>query len=520
MARPLSRRTMLGAGAWVAATVTGGVALTARGGDGPAAAGQAGQFGPAGQLGTGHRGPAGHLGHGGLNVVTVANRAPATSPFSVPLPVPPVLAPSSTTSDTDTYDITSRAGQEELLPGHPAEVLGYNGTYIGPTIRARVGRRVVVRHRNELTKDTAVHLHGAHTLAASDGFPTDVIAPGAARAYEYPNEQPATTLWYHDHAHHNESEHIYRGLHGFYLLEDPAEASLGLPSGDFDIPVMLSDATFDADGQLVYALLDEAGRTTLLTNGRPAPYFEVQARKYRFRLLNAANMRIFDLVLGRNEEFTQIAGDGGLLPVPARVRALRLSPAERVDIVIDFSRYQPGTQLQLTNTRNLLDPAAPVSQPVLRFDVVAATGTDTSRVPTTLTSLPALAPATRVRDVVLAFDTVAYSFVLNGKVFDPNRVDFRIRRGTTEIWRITNPVVPVAVYHNLHLHLVQFRVLDRNGAPPGPGESGWKDTVLLAPGETVRVQATFSEYLGKFVYHCHAVDHASIGMMAVFETYA
>ncbi|MCK9901926.1 multicopper oxidase family protein [Frankia sp. Cpl3] len=507
MVGPLSRRDFLTAGVATTVLGVGAVAGATQLGAGPDGAAQATAV------------PGGHLGHG-VAAPVAASVAPPVTPFSVPLPVPPVLAPTQTTADSDIYDITARVGQEELLPGFPAEVHGYNGSYVGPTIKARVGRRVVVRHRNELPHVTAVHVHGAHVSAANDGFPTDVINTGTTRTYEYPNNQAAATLWYHDHAHHHESENIYRGLHGFYLLENPPEAALGLPSGDFDIPLLLSDGHFDESGQLVYAVQDEAGRTTVLTNGRPAPYFRVQARKYRFRLLNASNMRIFNLILGQNEEFTQVAGDGGLLPAPARIRSVLLSAAERADIVIDFSRYQPGAQVVLTNTRNLLDPSVPISQPVLRFDVVAREGTDTSRVPAALATLPALPPATRVRDIVLSYHTVAFPFAINGNLFDPNRVDFQIKRGTTEIWRITNPVTPVATYHNLHLHLVQFRVLDRNGIPPGPTERGLKDTVLLAPGDTVRVQATFTEFLGKFVYHCHVVDHASTGMMAVFETIA
>lgn len=512
MSRLLSRRNVLGA--WVAATAAGTVRLATAGGGGDGGASLA-----SASVSTDH---AAHLGHSGT-VETVANEvtaAPPVTPFSVPLPVPPTLAPTSTTADTDFYEITSRTAAEEILPGFSTEIHGYGGSYVGPTIKAKVGRRVVVRHTNQLPHPTAVHLHGAHVPASSDGFPTDVIDTGATKTYEYPNNQPAATLWYHDHAHHHETENIYRGLHGFYLLEDPAEAALNLPSGEFDIPVLLSDANIDADGQLVFISLDEYGRTTLLTNGRPAPYFQVQARRYRFRFLNASNMRVFNLVLGRQERFTQIAGDGGLLPAPATVDKVLLSAGERAEIVIDFSRYAPGTQLVLNNTRNLNDPSRPVALPVLRFDVVARVGQDTSAVPATLRAHPPLPAATRVRDVVLSYHTAAFPFAINGMLFDPNRVDYTIRRGSTEIWRITNPVTPVAVYHNLHLHLVQFRILDRNGVPPGPAESGWKDTVFVAPGETVRIQATFTEYLGKYLYHCHVQDHAGTGMMALFETVA
>ncbi|CAI7973513.1 spore coat protein A, manganese oxidase [Frankia sp. Hr75.2] len=461
-----------------------------------------------------------HSAHG-MNMIPLADAGPAPviTPFSVPLPVPPVLQPTRSTSDTDFYEITAREAKDELLPGISTSVFGYNGTYVGPTIRARVGRQVVIEHANQLAAETAVHLHGGHVPAESDGFPTDTIGPGKTKTYKYPNRQLSATLWYHDHAHHKESENVYRGLHGFYFIEDPAEDALSLPSGDFDVPIMLSDAHFDDKGQLVYMLGDLIGRATLLANGRPTPYLQVQARKYRFRLLNASNMRDFKLVLGKNEKFVQIAGDGGLLPAPVTVDSVFISPGERVEIVIDFSRYPSGTKLVLTNTRDVVDSDSPVSLPVLRFDVDKRT-TDTSRVPAVLRPNAPLRSVTRVRDVVLAYDAARFPFTINGKSFDSNRVDFSIKRGTTEIWRVKNLETPLAVGHNIHLHLVQFRVLDRNGVPAGATESGLKDTVFLEPGETVRIQVTFSDYVGKYLFHCHNIDHASEGMMAVFETTA
>jgi spore coat protein A len=351
-----------------------------------------------------------------------------------------------------------------------------------------------------------VHLHGGHVAAENDSHPMDVIQPGDTRRYDYPNRQRGATLWYHDHAHHMEAEHVYRGLHGFYLIEGEDEAALGLPSGAHDVPILIRDGQFDATGALV--LGGQANRTTILANGKPQPYFPVAARKYRFRLLNGANQRVLRLTLG-GAEMTQIASDGGLLPAPVTRTGLLLGSAERVEIVVDFSRYPVGSSLILADE---------VAGPVLRFDVVRQ-APDRSRVPDLLRPLPPRPPATVTRDVVLSVDlsgTVPVGLV-NGKPYDPNRVDFQIKRGTTEIWRITNADSQPAIPHTFHLHLQQFRVLDRDGNPPWAGDAGLKDTIFVPPNTSARIQTTFTDYLGRYAHHCHFIEHSSIGMMAQME---
>ncbi|MFI5491537.1 multicopper oxidase family protein [Actinoplanes sp. NPDC051859] len=426
-------------------------------------------------------------------------------PFSVRMPIPRTLTPVARTATTDFYEMTARTTTISVFQGTTTEVYGYNGEFPGPTIRARAGRRVVIAQTNQLTMDTAVHLHGGHVPPASDGFPLDVIAPGATRTYEYPNRQQATTLWYHDHAHHMESEHVYRGLHGFYLIEDPREEALGLPSGAFDLPIMLRDARFAEDGSLHFEPEDFQNRTTILTNGRPQPYFPVAARRYRLRLVNGSNLRSFVLRLGDGEEMTQIATDGGLLGAPVPTREVRISPGERVEVVVDFTG-RSGSQVVLADEH---------AGAVLRFDVGRAVY-DASRVPPVLRPLPALATPDVERKMSLGIDPQDFTFKINGKSFDPNRVDTTIRRGTTEVWEVTNSDA-FTIPHNFHLHLVQFRILSRNGQPPAPSEAGWKDTVPLGPGETVRLQATFHGPPGRYVYHCHLIDHSSHAMMATME---
>jgi len=446
-----------------------------------------------------HRPPA------GAPVVTGA--AASVVPFSVAMPVPPTLQPLFRSPLTDFYLLDTKDGSEELLPGTRTPVLGYGGSYIGPTIRAKSGRRVIVRHRNRTTTPTSVHLHGGHVPANSDGYPLDVINPGECRTYEYPNRQPGATLWYHDHAHHLEAEHVYRGMHAFYLLEGADEAGLRLPSGEFDVPVMLTDARFADDASLIFESDDFRYRNTILVNGRPQPYFKVAARRYRFRFANASNLRIFQLSLGSGEPLTQIASDGGLLPAPVPVTAVDLSPAERVEVVVDFSRYAAGTQLVLSDT---------LAGPILRFDVGGPVS-DRSRVPSVLRPLPPLPAVMNTRQFAIGLDMTTFQFSINGQTFDPSRVDTTIKRGTTEIWEIKNLDTAFGIPHDFHLHLVQFRVLDRDGVPPPAAEAGLKDTVLIGPGQTVRIQATFSDFTGRYMYHCHMIDHSSTGMMAQME---
>lgn len=447
--------------------------------------------------------------HGHQSAGTGSARAAAAGvrvdPFTVPMPVPPVLRPSMSTSDTDLYRIDIAPANVEILTGVATPALTYGGAFVGPTIRARTGRRVKVLYRNGIDEPVNVHLHGGHVAARDDGHPLDVIQPGRGRVYDYPNQQQGATLWYHDHSHHLEALHVYRGLAGFYLIDDPAERHLGLPGGEYDVPIMLRDALFETNGEL-NADTDPTERKTFLANGKPVPYFPVAARRYRLRLLNAALERIFRLNLD-GAEIIQVGTDGGLLPAPVRGTELLLSSGERADVVVDFGRYPVGTQLVLADA---------TGGPVLRFDIVRA-APDGSRVPERLRSLPVLPNAAVTREVAFSFgaDETGYpQGLINGRPYDPNRVDFQVRHGTTEIWNVTN-LDPWD--HNFHLHMVPFRVLDRGADPLLPQDAGRKDTVVVPALGSVRVQATFSGFLGKYAYHCHFIEHSSLGMMGQLE---
>lgn len=434
-------------------------------------------------------------------------------PFSVPMPIPPVLRPAYSSSDIDVYLLQTRTGVEQITPGFATQVSGYNGTYIGPTIKAQKGKPVLFRHTNLVDREVATHLHGGHVPADQDGYPTTTIAQGATRDYHYPNAQGGATLWYHDHAHMVDAENVFRGHAGFYLLHDPGEDALGLPSGCYDVPIMLRDVRLDDNGQMVYELEDFENRHTVTANGRVQPFFAVANRRYRFRMLNASNLRTFELGLADGGEIIQIGGDQGLLPAPNRVSQVVISPGERVELVIDFARYPVGTSIVLTNVPG--ETAA--QQQVLRFDVTS-TAFDTSKVPSRLAAAPSPPTPTNTRTFEFGpYDPSSGMMMIDGKMFDPNRVDQTVRLGATEIWQVHNADTQIGIPHNLHIHLVRFKVLDRDGAPPPASESGWKDTVLIHPGETVRVVATFDGTPGRYLYHCHMIDHASMGMMAQFE---
>lgn len=431
------------------------------------------------------------------------------------MPVPPVLQPVRRTNIADYYQLRIRQTQVELVPGLLTTVRTYGGHFPGPTIRATRGRATVITHINELGHNVAVHLHGGHVPASEDGHPMDVIAPGASRTYHYPNKQRAASLWYHDHAHHLEAQNVYHGLSGAYLLSDQEESALPLPSGQYDVPLQIRDARVEEDGTLTYTRA--SARPQMLVNGKERPYFQVAARKYRFRLFNQSIDRYMTLRLSDGAEFVQIATDGGLLAAAVPTTEVRLSAGERAEIVVDFSRYQPGTSVYLQNS----DALSTENPDVLRFDVGNPVP-DFSHVPDQLSTIPPLPPATVERHFVLDFDADRGVHTINGLDFDPARVDVQTRLGTTEIWTITNAEAPIPppnfhVSHNFHPHLVQFRVLDRDGVPPAPGEAGWKDTVFVPPGSTVRIAMTWSGYTGRYVYHCHQLPHSVEAMMGQIE---
>lgn len=422
-----------------------------------------------------------------------------------PLKVPPVLQP-TVVGGVDTYAMAVREADVEIIPGATSRILGFDGMFPGPTIHAQVGRPVALTLTNEYDpEDVVVHLHGIHTDERSDGSPVYPVAPGESWVYDYPNEQRAATLWYHDHAMMLSAEHVWRGMAGLYLLRDPAEDALGLPSGDRDLPLLIVDKQFDANGAL--APHTSGIGDTITVNGTVGAYHEVQATSYRLRLINGANARPFRLAL-RSGVMTQVASDQGLLPRPVVLKELTLAASERADVIVDFTRFGPGRSVELL-ALPYAGTAPPV--PIVRFDVTAP-GPASTLVPRTLAPAPDLPEPTAERTVELGF--VDGAWVLNGLRFDPERVDYRVQRGATETWRFVNTM---SGDHPMHLHAVAFQVQSRNGQPVPENERGWKDTVNVPNGGEAVVKVRYDGYPGTFMYHCHILEHEDHDMMAQFE---
>ncbi|MDQ0377599.1 multicopper oxidase family protein [Amycolatopsis thermophila] len=445
-------------------------------------------------------------------------------PFTVPLPVPPVLEPVRTDATTDYYEITQRAAPVEILPGLRTTVWGYDGVFPGPTLESRRGRTTVVRQRNELGVPVAVHLHGGRTPPEHDGYPLDLVAPGAAREYVYPLDQPAATLWYHDHRADFTGPQVYRGLAGFHLHRDDEEDALPLPRGEREVPLMIADRSFAEDGSFAYpstdpSLLGHPGVTRdfvsgvlgdcVLVNGAPWPVLEVAAARYRFRILNASNARRYRLALDPpGPGFVQIGSDQGLLAAPVAHDQLQIAQAERFDVVVDFSGYPPGEEVTLVNRLGEDGTAR-----VMRF-VVTHRAADDSAVPTRLADVRPLSRADAVAEREFTFRRGGAEqhgmtlWTVNGEPFGAGSVAAEPTLGSVELWRFRAQNVP----HPVHVHLAPFQVL---GA--GRYTRGWKDTVDLASGDQAEVLVHFDGYRGKYVLHCHNLEHEDMMMMANFR---
>lgn len=443
----------------------------------------------------------------------VGAAAAALVSFSTPLPLPPVLAPTRRSATTDYYHLTIRPGTTQMKPGAPTPIVGFNGIFPGPTIIATRGRTVKVTQTNGWDENVSIHNHGAKVAASSDGHPTDYIVPGASKTYTYPNDQRAGTYWYHDHTMDLTGPHVYKGIAGFYLIHDPAEDSLNLPAGPFDIPLLIQDKTFDDSNALVYTagapgtfgLEQEA-----VVNGVVTPYLNVAARKYRFRVLNGATARGFDLSLSNGASFQVIGSDGGLLASPVSVTSLAVAPAERYDIVVDFSSYARGTTIELRNTDPEGMPEGVARITSLMQFVVTTRAIDRSAVPSTLSTITRLSESSAVGTASISFSVANGEWMMNGVGYDPARIDITSSLNQVTIWElVNNSPVP----HPFHKHLSQFNVLDVNGGPPRPEEMGWKDTVMVPPEGTARIIFKNEDFKGIYVFHCHNLAHEDSRMM-------
>jgi len=500
-------------------------------------------------------------------------QSPPTTPFIDPLPIPPpaqslqALTPASGISPvageaprddhqrwneflpTYFYDIHEQEADHSFHSDLPLnKIWGFNGIFPGPTFYAYYGQPIVVRFRNDLPAnhvgfgipETTTHLHGGHTASGSDGFPADFYASGFFKDNHYPNfaaggdpNEAQGTLWYHDHRQDFTTQNTYKGLVGFYILFDALDSgretdgppALGLPSGEFDIPLVFADKRFTQDGELFLNPFDLEGflGDKFTVNGVIQPYLNVARRKYRFRLLNAGPSRFYEFFLitstGQSVPFTYyIANDGNLLPAPLPNRAsVRLSVSERADVIIDFSNYNIKDQIFLANRLAQEDGTGPSGgllnpgTPILRFDVDRTVTADPSRVPTSLRPLPppiAASQVVKTRRWIFGDDNGGWT--INEKFFNANEVRANPKQGTAEIWVLQNDG---DWGHPIHIHLVTFRVLSRNGRPPAAHEAGRKDVVELRPDDNVKVVMRFQDFLGRYPAHCHNLVHEDHAMM-------
>lgn len=449
------------------------------------------------------------------HVDAVTAGSPQPPAFQIKLPIPPTLQPVRSDGTTDYYEIVMNKSRAEILPGLTTEIWAYNGITPGPIIKQFKDRQSVVRFINGLDTPTSIHLHGMASLPQYDGYPEDLLSPGYYKDYIYPNPR-AATLWYHDHAIHNTARNVYMGLAGMYIVQDQLEFDLPLPKGEYDVPLMIQDKIFANDGSLIFDHDNHNGLMgdVILVNGAPWPRMEVANRKYRFRVLNASNSRAYKLALSTGDDLIVIGTDSGLMSAPVRTKDLRIGMAERYEFIIDFSLYPIGTQVVLQNfgLRNNKDYDG--TGQIMRFDVVRSE-TDDSSIPSTLRTIELLQESSAVRSRRWSFEHRNDMWVINGNTWDKNRVDANPGLGEIEIWDfITNGR---DWFHPVHVHLVDFQILDRNRQQPLPYERGWKDTVYVGEDDNIRVIARFAPHQGKYIMHCHNTVHEDHDMMIQWE---
>jgi blue copper oxidase len=440
--------------------------------------------------------------------------------FANQLKIPPLLQPRADGAGRKVFDLCLQQGTSQLLAGKPTTTWGANGAHLGPTLRATRGDQVVLHVRNDLPEATTIHWHGMHLPAAADGGPHQPIHPGTTWSPGWRIDQPAATLWYHPHPHERTEDHVYRGVAGLFLVDDPQAGALPLPDryGVNDIPVILQDKRFTGDGQLDLGepAFSQIGRLgpEMLVNGTHDPYLNVRHQRVRLRLLNASTARVYNVGFADDRPFDLIASDGGLLEATHRTSRVPLSPGERAEIVVAF---QPSERVVLRSFPPDLGTGlfegrfAGADDTFDLLQVRAATALIPSPpVPDRLATHQRLeaAAATKTRRLELNG-----SSRINGQSMDPGRIDQAVTVDTTELWEVANRSGNL---HNFHVHGVQFKVLAYQGAAPPPHLTGWKDTVLLPTGATMRLRLRFTGYSDPalpYLFHCHLLRHEDNGMM-------
>ena len=469
--------------------------------------------------------------------------------------------------------------QGEVLQGDPKNLQTLENSYLGPVFRVRKGQKIRIHFTNDIPEESIVHWHGLHVPAVMDGHPRFVIPRGQTYVYEFEVVNRGGTYWYHPHPHGRTGPQVYYGMAGFFLVSDDEEASLPLPKGDYDIPLVIQDRTFDANNQLVYLgggrrMGGMMGRMQgfigdqILVNGRPDFSLSVATRAYRLRLLNGSNSRIYKLAWNDGTPVTVIGTDGGLLDKPIHKDYVVLGPAQRLDVWADFRDRPVGTQITLRSLEfsgamagNMMEGGmmgrGMMGRGGRRRGMMGGNGSlpngahfpvmtvsvdrqenETLQLPARLTPIPRhnLADAVN-RNNPRTFSMLMrhMTWTINGRTFEMTNVanDEIVRLNTLEVWELVNAgrgmgrgMMGMAMPHPIHLHGQQFQVLERSFDPAftedwltlkdGVIDEGWQDVTMLFPGQKVRILREFADYEGLFLYHCHNLEHEDMGMMRNF----
>ncbi|KOO52630.1 multicopper oxidase family protein [Viridibacillus arvi] len=500
------------------------------------------------------------------------------SKFIDELPIPPVLKPRRKDHLYTYYKVKMTQFKQSIHSELPdTTVWGYEGSYPGPTFEVESGERVYIKWSNNLPPThllpidhtvhgahtdvpdvrTVVHVHGASVESDSDGYPEAWFTKGfeqvgpyfRKKVYQYDNNMRACTLWYHDHTLGITRLNVYAGLAGFYLIRNHRERLLNLPNGKYEIPLIIQDKTFNKDGSLYYptqprkpvpeletSIVPTFIGDTILVNGKVWPYLNVEPRKYRFRLLNGSNSRFYNIKLDSGQLIYQIGTDGGLMEYPIGVREIMLSPAERADVIIDFTNLEGKNVIMINDAPTPFPSGVPVDENtsiVMQFKVTLPLSCiDTSAIPANLVSLPKINEQAASKKRYLYFNMNTDKFgrplmLLENKHWD-DPITENPKLGATEIWYLIN-ASPDS--HPMHLHLIHFQIIDRRdfdvekfnkegiiqytgpSIPPEAQERGWKDTVRANPYQVTRIIMKFGPYIGLYVWHCHVLEHEDYEMM-------
>jgi len=512
----------------------------------------------------------------GLNKSTLSETKYATPldtsslrPWVDPLPIPEIVQsvgsrpdPENPSQNLPFYRVAMRELHAKIhrdLP--PTRVWGFNNSSPGPIFETRSGRGLLVEWANELPTQhflpidhtihgaesdkpdvrSVIHLHGGKTPPASDGYPEDWYVPSQSRVYHYPNRQDAAMLFYHDHTMGINRLNIYAGLQGLFLIRDEVEDSLNLPGGKYEIPLLIYDRFLLANGQLSYPVspnpkspwVPEVYSNAMLVNGKLAPYLDVEARPYRFRVMNGSNARFFRVSIdpkpGQPAYLHVIGSDQGLLAAPVTEKRILLAPAERSDFIIDFSPFTGQNLLLMSDSLEIMQIRVATQPSAVSFAP-----------PQALRSVPRTPESSAIKTRRLTLDEnmdmvqQSMGMLLNKTPWHMPITEKPVL-DTTEIWELVNLTEDT---HPIHLHLVRFQLLDRRpfddflyqdkgelrfigpARPPEPDEAGWKDTIRCESGEVTRIIVKFDGYTGRYVWHCHILEHEDNEMMRPYEVVA